>query len=192
MSEPTFVNLGFESAGSSPGAALAWQLSLESSAEDIAGFRPTPESPMERFESGWLFNEDFAFALGPTTVEPTLYDSAQSSIEDFEEEWFANETFLFEHSGLAPAYFDIETSTKSVEDFDELWFDNGSFAYAFSSGSLSAPFADTLEAGWRSNQSFLYSLSSGNVSAASYDVAGTAELVEDFDELWPTVRMVTL
>jgi len=192
MSEATFVNLGFEVAGSTPGTALAWQHNFQSSAEDIAGFGPAPESPAERFELGWLFNDDFVFAFGPTSIEPTLYDSAPSSVEDFEEEWFANETFLFEHSGLASAFFDIANASKPAEDFDELWFGNGSFWYSFGSGGLSAPFADSMEIGWRSNQSFLYAFSSGNLNAAAFDAAGTAEPVEDYEELWLTVRMMTL
>jgi hypothetical protein len=192
MSEATFVNLGFESAGVTLGSAQSWQLHFQSSAEDIAAFGPEPVSPVERFEVGWLFNENYTSSFGPTSIEPTLYDSAPTSVEDFEGEWFSNETFLFEHSGLASAFFDIENASKPAEDFDELWHDNDVFLYSFSTGSLSAPFTDALEASWRSNQSFLYAFSSGNVSAATFDGAGTAEPIEDFDELWPSIRMVTL
>lgn len=190
MSGSTFTNLGFETAGVTPGSASAWDHNFQASAEDIAGFGPEPQWPVERFELGWLFNGEYVFSFAPTSIEPTLYDSAPSSVEDFEEEWFANETFLFEHSGLASAFF--ASTSKPVEDFDELWFGNGNFSHSFGLGSLSAPFSDQLESGWRSNQSFLYALSSGNLSAASFDSAGTAEPVEDFEEFWPTIRMVTL
>lgn len=192
MSGSTFTNLGFESAGATPGSAMAWHHNFQASAEDIVGFGPEPQSPVEHFERGWLSNDDYVFAFGPTSIEPTLYDSAPSSIEDFEEEWFQNETFLFEHSGLSAAFFDFENASKPAEDFDELWFGNEGFSYSFGGGSLSAPFADAFETGWRSNQSFLYAFSSGNLSVASFDSAGTAEPVEDFEELWPTIRMVSL
>jgi hypothetical protein len=85
MPAPTFQNLGFELAGTAPGLAAGWALALRSTAEEIAGFGPTPERPQEDFERLWLGNEAFLFALPQTSIEPPLYDDdPPESVEDFD------------------------------------------------------------------------------------------------------------
>ena len=192
MPVPTFQNLGFESAGAGPGAALGWLLSFQSSAEEIAAFAPAPDRPQEDFERAWLANEDFVFAFGPTSVEPALFDPAPESIEDFEEDWSQNESFLFELGSIAAADYDPGASTKLLEDFNGLWATNESFLFSFSPSDLSGAPTEAFESGWHSNQSFVFAFAPANLSAASYDAAGTPEPVEDFEELWPNVRMTTL
>jgi len=192
MPVPTFQNLGFESAAAEPGGALGWLHAFQSSAEEIAGFGPAPERPQEDFERAWLFNEDFLFAFALTSVEPALFDPAPESIEDFEEDWSQNESFLFELGSIAAADYDPGAPTKLVEDFDGLWTTNETFLFVFSPVDLSAAPTEAFESGWHSNQAFVFAFVPGNLSAASYDAAGTPEPVEDFEELWPNVRMTTV
>lgn len=192
MPAPTFQNLGFEAAGATPGDALGWLFAFQASAEEIAGFGPAPERPQEDFERSWLANDDFLFSFAPTSVEPALYDPSPESIEDFEEDWSQNESFLFELGSIAAADYDPGAATKLVEDFDGLWATNESFLFSFSPPNLLAALTEAFESGWGSNQAFVFAFAPGNLSAASYDVAGTPEPVEDFEELWPNVRMTTV
>jgi hypothetical protein len=114
------------------------------------------------------------------------------SIEDFEEDWSQNESFLFELGSISAADYDPGAPTKLVEDFDGLWATNESFLFSFSPSDLSAAPTEAFESGWGSNQAFVFAFAPGNLSAASYDAAGTPEPVEDFEELWPNVRMTTV
>lgn len=193
MPASTFQNLGFESAGASPGTALGWLLAFQSTAEELAGFGPAPERPQEDFERAWLGNSDFLFTFGVTSVEPALYDpSSPESIENFEEEWSANESFLFELGSIVAADFEPGASTKLVEDFDARWATNEAFLFAFSPSDLFALATETFGSGWRSNQSFVFAFVPAELSAASFDAAATPEPVEDFEELWPTLVMTTV
>jgi len=192
MPAPTFQNLGFESAGATPGVALGWLLALQASAEEIASYAPSPDRPQEDFERAWLGNDDFLFAFAPTSTEPALYDPAPESIEDFEEDWSQNESFLFELGSIAAADYDPGAPTKLVEDFNGLWAANESFLFAFAPADLSGAPTEAFESGWHTNQSFLFAFVPANLNAASYDAAGTPEPVEDFEELWPNVRMTTV
>lgn len=192
MPAPTFQNLGFETAGGSPGAALGWLHAFQSSAEEIAAYAPSPERPQEDFERAWLGNDDFLFAFALTSIEPTLYDATSESVEDFEEEWSQNEAFLFELGSIDAADYDPGAAAKLVEDFDGLWDGNESFLFAFAPPDLSAAPTEAFESGWHSNQAFVFAFAPANLSAASYDAAGTPEPVEDFEELWPNVRMTTV
>lgn len=191
MPAPTFQNLGFELAGATSGLAEGWALALQASAEEIAGYG-APERPQEDFERAWSGNDDFIFAFAPTSVEPGLYDDTPESVEDFEEGWDQNDTFLRELASVDAADYDPGAAVKLVEDFDGFWNGNESFLLAFAPTDLSAAQLDAFESGWRSNESFLFAFAGGDVSVASYDAAGTAEAIEDFEELWPTVVMTTV
>lgn len=193
MPAPTFQNLGFELAGTSPGLAAGWALALRSTAEEIAGFGPTPERPQEDFERLWLGNEEFLFALPQTSIEPPLYDDdPPESVEDFEEGWSQNETFLRELASIDAADYDPGAGLQLVESFDARWASNEAFLTSFEPGNLAAASAEPFESGWRSNGTFVFAFVSGNLGAASYDAAGTAEAVEDFEELWPTLVMTSV
>lgn len=192
MPVSTFQNLGFESAGGTPGSALGWLLAFQSSAEEIAGYAPAPERPHEDFERGWIDNQDFLFAFSPTSVEPALFDASPRSFEGFEQEWDGNESFLFELASIAAADYDPGAGIKLVEDYEGFWAQNQSFLFAFAPGNLSAAPTEVFESGWRSNQTFLFAFAPGNLAAADYDPGAATKLVEDFEALWPTVRMTTL
>lgn len=191
MPTPTFQNLGFELAGATPGLAANWALAFQGSAEEIAGYG-VPERPQEDFERAWLANEDFLFTLPQTSVEPALYDDTPESVEDFDEGWSQNETFLRELASIAAADYDPGATTKLVEDFDGLWTGNEAFLTSFSAGNLSAAPLEAFETGWRNNGTFVFAFAPANLGAASYDAAGAAEAVEDFEELWPTLAMTSV
>jgi hypothetical protein len=192
MPVPTFQNLGFESAGGTPGSALGWLFASQASAEEIAGYAPTPERPQEDFERGWEGNDDFVFVLAPTSVEPALFDSAPKSFESFEQEWSGNESFLFELASIAAADYDPGAGTKLVEDYEGHWASNQAFLFAFTPANLVAAPTESFESGWRSNQTFLFAFAPANLAAADFDPGAGVKLVEDFEALWPTVRMTTL
>jgi hypothetical protein len=190
MPDPTFQNLGFELAGAAPGLAAGWTLAFQASVEEIAGYAPAPERPQEDFERSWLGNESFVFAFAPSALEPALYDPAPESVEDFDENWSQNESFLRELVSVAAAEYG--PGPKLVEDFDGLWAGNESFLFGFAPADLAAAPTEAFESGWRSNESFLFAFAPGNLSSASYDTAGVAEPVEDFEELFPTLVMTTV
>ena len=192
MPEPTFQNLGFELAGAAPGLADGWTLAFHSGAEEIAGYDPAPERPAEDFERSWSGNDAFMFAFEPGDVEPALYDESPESVEDFEEGWLQNESFLRELASTAAADYDPGPGTKLVEDFDGLWAGNESFIVAFAPGDLAAAPLEVFESGWRSNEAFLFAFAPADLSSASYDAAGVAEPVEDFEELFPMLVMTTV
>jgi hypothetical protein len=192
MPSPTFQNLGFELAGTTRGLAAEWIFGFQATAEELAGYGPTPERPQEDFERSWLGNESFLFAFEPTSIEPSLYDDSPESVEDFEEGWLQNENFITELASIEAADDHPGAGTKLIEDFDGLWAGNEAFLFSFAPLNLVAGPIDAFEAGWRDNGSFVFAFTAGNLSAASYDAAGTAAPLEDFEELWPNVRMTTV
>jgi hypothetical protein len=190
MPVPTFQNLGFESAGATPGSALGWLFAFQSSAEEIAGYAPAPERPQEDFERGWVDNQDFVFSFAPTAVEPALFDSAPKSFEGFEQEWAGNESFLFELASITAADYDPGPGIKLVEDYEGFWASNQSFLFAFAPGNLVAAPIEAFESGWRSNQTYLFAFAPANLSAAQY--GSPPQAFDGFEVSWPTVRMKTL
>lgn len=190
MAAPTFQNLGFEDAGAGPGLAEGWSLSQLASVEELAGYG-SPERPQEDFERGWS-NDDFLFSLAQAVIGPALYDDVPESVEDFEEGWSQNESFIRELASAEAADFDPGPGTKLAENFDGLWAGNEAFLFAFAPADLTTVPTEAFESGWRGNGSFLFSFDPSDVSVASYDTAGTAEPVEDFEELWPNLVMTTL
>lgn len=193
MPTPTFQNVGFESAGAAPGLAAGWTLALLSSAEEIAGFGPTPERAHEDFERAWLANETFHFSLSPLSTEPALYDDdPPESVEDFEEGWSQNEDALSELASIDAADYDPGPGTELAETFDGQWANNEAFLTSFAPTNLSAASPEPFETGWQSNGTFVFAFAPGQLSAASYDAAGAAEPVEDFEELWPTLVMTSV
>ncbi len=190
MPAPTFQNLGFEEEGAAPGLAEGWTLAQLASVEEIAGYG-SPERPQEDFKRGWS-NDDFLFSLAQAAIGPALYDDVPESIEDFEEGWSQNESFVHDLGSAEAADYAPSAGTKLVEDFDGLWAGNEDFLFVFAPSDLTSIPIEPFEAGWRDNESFLFAFGPSDVSAASYDTAGAAEPVEDFEELWPTLMMTTL
>ena len=146
MPATTFQNLGFETAGASPGLAEGWTLSQLASAEEIAGYG-TPERPQEDFERGWQ-NDTFSHSLAPTAIEPALFDEAPESVEDFEEGWSQNESFITELTSAVAADYDAGIANKPAEAFEAGWRGNGSFVLAFAPADLSVPLVDGFEDSW--------------------------------------------
>ena len=176
MPAPTFQNLGFEVAGMAPGLAAGWTLSHLASVEEMAGYG-TPEAPLEDFERGWL-NDTFHFALGPTAVEPALFDEGPESVEDFEEGWSQNESFITELTSAVAADYDPGATNKPAEDFEGLWAGNSGFLFAFAPANLAAIPTEAFESGWRSNGSFKFAFAPSDLSTP---------LVDAFEDHWATV-----
>lgn len=175
MPAATFQNLGFELAGTAPGLAAGWTFAHLASVEEAAGYG-TPEAPEESFERGWT-NDTFHFGLGPTAVEPALFDDGPESVEDFEEGWSQNESFIHELTSAAAADYDPGATNKPREDFEGLWAGNSGFLFAFAPADVSAIPTEAFETGWRSNGTFLFAFAPADLSTA---------VVENFEGTWPT------
>jgi hypothetical protein len=163
----------------------------------LANWRASRSSPgtvhlSDAGTSARLGNDDFLFSLAQAVIGPAIYDDVPESIEDFEEGWSQNESFIRELASAEAADFDPGPGTKLAEDFDGLWAFNEGFLFAFAPADLTGIPTESFEAGWRGNGSFLFSFDPSDVSAASYDTAGSAEAVEDFEGLWPNLVMTTL
>jgi hypothetical protein len=63
---------------------------------------------------------------------------------------------------------------------------------SFAPADLSAASPEPFEAGWLSNGSFVFAFAPAQLNSATYDAAGVAEPVEDFEELWPTLVMTSV
>lgn len=195
-----FQNLGFEDDDpADPGFPENWGKTLNSTAEDTAGFGdgsglPRPQ-PFEAFEGDWDSNEGYLFNFADPIdlgeITPAVYDDVSplvdvEAFEDFEEGWGQNETYIFELASVDPAGFSIN----DAEEFEANWFSNESFAFDW--GDVTSPAAvydsaispenfEDFEEGWNSNQSFAYTWPSD--TAAVYDSGGTPEAAEDFEEV---------
>ena len=180
MPATTFQNLGFETAGASPGLAEGWTLSQLASAEEIAGYG-TPERPQEDFERGWQ-NDTFSHSLAPTAIEPALFDEAPESVEDFEEGWSQNESFITELTSAVAADYDAGIANKPAEDFEGLWAGNDSFLFALAPADLVGMPTEAFEAGWRGNGSFVLAFAPADLSVP---------LVDGFEDSWLTVMTTT-
>jgi hypothetical protein len=191
----TLTNLGFETAGATPGSASGWTYTTLSTARGIAGYlqdATANEFPWEGFEGRWSSNEDYLFAFVPldlTSATYVTFMAAPKTVENFEEHWSSNHGYAY---GLASAAAAYDTTPQNFEDFEEEWASNESYLYAHGplTAAIYAPGASTrefFEEGWSSNESYIYTFSG---TAALYDTP--TEAFEDFEEDWPTVVMATV
>lgn len=149
-------NLGFETAGTNPGDALAWGVSETITRERRALWGSVVLVDDEEFETEWSTNEDYLFAFVGLLIdlEPGIFDAALGSpngVEDFEDGWSSNEGYSFDLGSNAAAVFD------------------GPFNY------------ENFETGW-GNDTYLFTPPGGTL--AVFDSAGTPENYEDFEERW--------
>lgn len=185
------TNLGFETAGATPGAASAWTLVVTSSAERLALFgTETPAREQEDFEAEWDANEDYLFAFDVLDIVAPLFDVGVvegETLEDFEQGWGVNEGYLFEMGSTDVADLD---GADAPDDFEDDWNNN---AYLFAMGSSVSAFFDAsfapqgfedFEDGWRGTTAGNdYDFAMGAIDAASFDGSLAPELVEDFEEV---------
>lgn len=149
-----FTNIGFETAGATPGLASGWSCAVFATAEEYASYDVTLPEPVEDFEEEWATNNEAGtFVLGTTSA--ASYDVAQpEAYEDFEEDW-ANTPYATELPVVAVAAYDI-LSPDDFEDFENEWDDNEFGVFAFDGGGL---------------------------TVSSYDIS-VPEAREDFEEEW--------
>jgi hypothetical protein len=196
----TFDNLGFETAGATPGTALHWSLDAIDTVvvEFVAAWGATPID-LEGFEQEWN-NDGYKFAFVDGDIVAPLFDTDVSEgegKEDFEEGWSGNEHYLFAASSEEQASFDTGLTPEPVEDFEEGWSSNESYdftlpsttAASFDVAIASQAFED-FEDGWRgtgAGNDYLTTLSSS--TAASFDAGGTPEAFEDFEETYQDLQV---
>lgn len=149
-----FSNIGFETAGASPGLASGWSCVIVATADEYAAYDVTVPQPWEDFEEEWSGNEDHYWTL-PATATASYDTTPAQTYEDFEEEW-NNEPHYWELSATATALYD-SGAADAFEDFEEQWNTN--------------------------NEDGVFEFVGGELTAANYD-AGLPEAREDFEEEW--------
>lgn len=142
----TFLNPSFETAGTGPGAAASWTITVVATAEQDAAFDADPES-LEDFEEGWSSNEDAIFELEGADVsapfvetftewagafymqlpgaEAAVFDTVPESIEDFEEGW-QNDSYVFAmdyHDDAAATYGTFDGNVEAFDSWGAYLFD---------------------------------------------------------------------
>lgn len=189
-----FANIGFETAGASPGLASGWSCAIFATAEEYASYDVTVPEPVEDFEEEWATNnEDGAFVL--TSTATASYDIAQPEpYEDFEEDW-SNTPYSLTLLSVALAAYD--TAPADFEDFEEEWSDNEDDKTQFLGGGIDLNVVlygfvffyafESFEEEWRDNEDDISSF----VGVGTDLVVGTfdGESVEDFEEV--DLRMYT-
>lgn len=123
-------NLSFEIAGATPGSALGWTRTSQSSAQDLGA--------RETFEAGWLSCENSS---------PTITSVSAVPIEAFALGWLANEAYSPEIAAPLEAE---HASGAPFEAFNSNWLNNQ--AYAATIQSSTAGSAESFATGWKSNQ----------------------------------------
>lgn len=198
------TNLGFETAGGSPGTPAAWTVFVTAAAEHVATFGTgSPELDEEGFEAEWN-NDSYLFAFGLGDTAPPLLDTDVAegeAIEDFEEGWDGNHGYSFELGSTDTAAFDAPLATEDHEDFSDAW-DSGATAgndYDFVMGALVSAFFDAsfapqgfedFEDGWAgTGVGNDYDLVLGASTAASFDGALAPEAFEDFEEVRTEIQV---
>jgi hypothetical protein len=115
-----FTNVGFETAGATPGFASGWTCAIVATAEEYASYDVAVPEPVEDFEEEWAGNEDSGFVLTDTAT--ASYDVAvPEPFEDFEEDW-ANTPYSTTLPIVAVASYD--STAEDYEDFEESWKNN--------------------------------------------------------------------
>lgn len=186
---PAFANLGFETAGASPGSAASWTLSTSAQAWLLAGYALSAyEQAFENFEREWASNEGYCFDLDDAGAVAAEYESATVNPLDhdgFEVKWSSNEGYLWALGATAAAEYD--TALEDHEDFEEEWLSNESYFWTLAdAGSAAAQYDTTPEAyedfeeEWDANESYYWTLPA--TVAALYDTA--PEAYEDYEEEW--------
>ena len=191
-----FANIGFETAGATPGLASAWSCAIFATAEEYASYDVTVPEPVEDFEEEWATNnEDGAFYL--VSASAAAYDVADPEFyEDFEEDW-SNTPFSLSLLSVVVADYDFVTPD-DFEDFENEWAFNETDITEFvgpgtditvSSYDLVVPEArEDFEEEWRDNEDdFTDFVGVGtDLVLAAYD----GQDFEDFEET--DLRMYTV
>lgn len=168
-------NGSFETQGTGiqPGIADAWTITEVSTGQEYAEFTTsivgldTLTSALESFEEEWPAGNDgivLSFSGYFVDLEPATFNafySAPTTREDFESKWGVGSQGVFDFDSCVSEFASFDSGESSgvegVEDFEE---------------------------GWPAGAVFVGSLLPGAVTWAQFDSGGTAESVEDFEELW--------
>lgn len=195
----TFANLGYETAGASPGDAASWVWTVGVADELIAVWGTgTPKADQEDFESEWSSNEDYLLAFDDETdLAAAFFDMTVSdgeSIEDFEEGWGDDEHYHFTLPATTTAIFD-SGSPEDVEDFEEEWDSNED--YDFTLGATTTASFDSgtpqdvedFEDEWRgTGVGNDYDFTMGSTSTAAFD-GGAPQSFEDFEQTFNSLQV---
>jgi hypothetical protein len=189
----TFANIGFETAGATPGYASAWTCVFVATAEEFAGYDVAVPEPWEDFEEEWSTNNEAGkFNWSQVTASTASYDvTPAQTFEDFEEEW-ANEPHLWALAVTGTALYN--TALDPEDAFEWGWNSNQNDVFdwgdipstATASFDAGAPEArEDFEEEWRDNEDDITEFTGGDVLAGTFD----GENFEDFEEV--DLRMYT-
>lgn len=201
------TNLGFETAGGSPGVPASWSVSVTCAAEAVAAWGAgSPPLDEDGFEVEWG-NDSYLFAFDVGDTAPPLLDTDVAegeAIEDFEEGWDDNHGYSFELGSVEEAEFDASLSPETVEDFEDGWdsavtagndydFVMGSMVSAFFDASFAPQGFEDFEDGWSGTSAGNdYDFTLGASTAASFDGAISPEDFEDFEEVRDEIQVTAV
>lgn len=162
---PGPINLSFEIAGPTPGSALGWTRTSQSSVEDL-GVR-------DGFEVGWL-NTGYSQHIATASLGPV--DGVASG-------WLACEAWSPSIAALEAA---AHAGGSPVERFEGNWLSNQLWSPTIV--SLTAGAVESFSTGWKSNQS--YAANIGTKASAAIETFSSVLLDQPFEVLGaPTATM---
>ncbi len=198
------TNLGFETAGASPGLASGWTFTNDDSVNEWAPYNDPPVA-FEAFEQDWDSNEDYLFEFDDPNTQLvfatyTTIHVDTKFVEDFEEKWASNEFYVFGIGSATPASY---TGPHDFENFETHWDSNQNYIFEFvgvgtdlDEAIFDDNSAEEFEQNWDSNQDYLFEFVGvgTDLTAAVYD--GVTDMddtdFENFEQMWPTMVMTTV
>lgn len=184
MTTSTFVNTGFEEAGTNPGEAVGWSLSTVIAEEGLASFGPAPRKPWEDLEGEWTDNEDDVFAFSSGNVEQAQFaapTTTRVAYEGFEKGWSndddAQELVSVEAARFYPAppwptAVDAETfggpEGAAWADWNAARYATGFASTDLTAAAFSGNPVETFAVGWRSNENDEWAFTGGDLTVATF------------------------
>lgn len=178
------TNLGFETAGASPGLAASWTLSTISSVEQYAGYG-SPETAWDGFESGWVTGWQTDLGSSSAATYSAAFLSPPPAFEAFEIGW-NNTLWITDIGATAAAIYDPDS--EEFESFNTAWdndvwlteLDDPSAAIYTTGGGPTLGY-EAFEGGWGNTG---WQTAIGSTEAALFD---DLEAYEDFNEVYAPV-----
>lgn len=193
-------NLSFETAGTEPGFADQWALTMSASVLTESFARADGgESSFEGFEFGWGVDGFVGDLTIPTTAQPMQFGPVpQNTPFDGFEHFWNNDGFLFDLAALASAAFlnhpgalPPNPTTDAFEGFESEWMNSIFFSDLSQTTTITDEWNSTLDAKegfereWDSNESFIFDFTSAPPTPAQFNEAGVLGNAETFEAFNP-------
>ncbi|WP_338869434.1 hypothetical protein [Myxococcus stipitatus] len=169
------LNPSFEDAGTWPGEAAHWTLTVVTRLEALAGFG-VPEEACEDFERWYVWRP----SLSDVSVALAFFSGQREGFEAFSRGW-DNDGFLYE---LPPAQLVLH---RFKGDVVETWGQEPLLADWVDAASIECLFGDSPQEDfgqrWHTHESYAWRWEEVTARAARFS---SSQPTEDFDTGWPT------